>query len=92
LLHATNVIGSIDDLAEAFKESRTLKTLDIQVSGLTDKSSANALFRMISHQFQMKDSLKWKLGLRESEEVNLESIGLKKVNFSRNTLGNETAR
>lgn len=39
----------------------------------------------------MKDSLKWKHGLRNSNTLNISKIGLKHLNLNRNMLGNQTA-
>lgn len=39
----------------------------------------------------MKDQLKWKLGLRNTTEVNIGKLGLKHLNLSRNLLGRKTA-
>jgi hypothetical protein len=39
----------------------------------------------------MKDQLKWKLGLRNTSEVNIGKLGLKSLNLGRNILGKKTA-
>jgi len=39
----------------------------------------------------MKDQLKWKLGLRNTYEINIGKLGLKYLNLSRNLLGRKTS-
>ena len=49
------------------------------------------LGKIISSQFEMKDSLKWKLGLRSTTEVNTGKLGLKHINLNKNILGTKSA-
>ena len=39
----------------------------------------------------MKDELKWKMGLRNNEDVNVSRLGLKFLNLNKNSLGNQAA-
>jgi len=91
IVHCTNMSSCVGSLVQVFKHSRSLQELDLQVNGLSDKNAANHLSKVISLQFELKDSLKWKLGLRQESEVNLDTMGLKKVNFSKNWLGEKSA-
>lgn len=80
----------LQELVSCFSSSYSIEYLDLQCNDLDD-SQAPLIARMISAQFEMKDQLKWKLGLRNTNEINIGKLGLKHLNLSRNLLGKKTA-
>ena len=81
------------DLAEivnGFNGCQIIEYLDLQCNDLGDKH-AGLLVRSISGQFEMKDQLKWKLGLRNTKSFNITNLGLKHINLNRNILGTQAA-
>lgn len=64
-MHSTNVNQCVPSIVQVFKQSKSLEELDLQVNGLSDKNAASHLAKILSLQFELKDSLKWKLGLRQ---------------------------
>jgi hypothetical protein len=49
---------------------------------------AKAICDVIKEQYELKDGLKWRLGLRNPEFVNIARLGLKAINLSKNNLSN----
>ena len=46
---------------------------------------------IIKEQFERKEQLKWRLGLRNDEKIEISSIGLKFLNLSKNSFGDYAA-
>eukprot|EP00347_Sterkiella_histriomuscorum_P019064 403343098 len=91
IINQTNIASyGMQDLVNAFNFCHSVEYLDLQCNDLNDSHSP-LLARLISAQFEMKDQLKWKLGLRQTNEVNISKIGLKYINLARNQLGKKTA-
>jgi len=60
--------------------------IDFQYSNLTDKHTT-FIARIIKEQFELKEMMRWRLGLRNEAKVNVGSMGFKCLNISNNCLG-----
>jgi hypothetical protein len=49
------------------------------------------LSKIISIQFEMRDNLKWKLGLRLPQEIDVSKLGIRYVHLARNSIGSKGA-
>ena len=78
------------ELTEGLKDVKSLEMIDFQCNDLQDKHTG-ALVQLICAQSTLKDSLKWKLALRNSDKLNIPKIGIKCLVLSRNSLGNKFA-
>ncbi|CDW74317.1 UNKNOWN [Stylonychia lemnae] len=90
-LNQTNVASlGLQDLANAFILCTSIEFLDLQCNDLDD-SHAQIISKIIIQQFEMKDALKWKMGLRKNTEVDIGKLGLKHLNISRNLMTSKSA-
>lgn len=62
----------------------------MQCNDLND-SHALTLSKIISIQFEMRDNLKWKLGLRLPQEIDVSKLGIRYVHLARNAIGTKGA-
>ena len=72
----------------------SIENIDFSFCELTDKH-VPALKRIIKQQFELKEAMKWRLGLRTSKHINIAAVGIKSLNLSHNQftdgLANELA-
>ena len=78
------------ELTEGLKDVKSLELIDFQCNDLQDKHTAS-LVQLICAQSTLKDSLKWKLALRNTDKLNIPKIGIKCLILSRNSLGDRFA-
>lgn len=91
IINQTN-IGSygLAELAAGFSQCSSIEYLDLQCNDLND-SHALTLAKIISIQFEMRDNLKWKLGLRLPQEIDVSKLGIRYVHLARNSIGTKGA-
>jgi hypothetical protein len=91
IINQTN-IGSygLAELAAGFSQCSSIEYLDLQCNDLND-SHALTLSKIISIQFEMRDNLKWKLGLRLPQEIDVSKLGIRYVHLARNAIGSKGA-
>lgn len=71
---------------QGLKDVKALELIDFQCNDLQDRHSS-ALNSIITCQYSLKDSLQWKLALRNDEKLNVFKLGIKCLILSRNCLG-----
>lgn len=76
---------------EGLKDVKSLELIDFQCNDLNDKHTA-PLISIMTAQYSLKDVLRWKLGLRNDERMNIQKLGIKCLVLSRNNLSNEFAQ
>lgn len=64
--------------------------VDLQYNSLSD-SHTNTLKYLIKEQFELKENLRWRLGLRNPIEVNTTALGIRFLNLNHNKLGDQFA-
>jgi hypothetical protein len=64
--------------------------LDLQCNDLND-SHCWTLSKIISTQFEMRDNLKWKLGLRITQEIDVSKLGIRYLHLGKNLITNKGA-
>ena len=70
-------------LSVGLKKTQCLEYLDFQLSNL-NSTHGRTVCSIIKEQFEMKDTMSWRLGLRNSEHINIQKLGLKSINLARN--------
>lgn len=78
------------ELALGFSQCSSVEYLDLQCNNLND-SHGYTLAKIISTQFEMRDNLKWKLGLRLPQEIDVSKLGIRYIHLGRNNIGNKGA-
>lgn len=78
------------ELAAGFAQCSSIEYLDLQCNDLND-SHGYTLAKIISTQFEMRDNLKWKLGLRLPQEIDVSKLGIRFIHLGRNAIGNKGA-
>ncbi|TNV84927.1 hypothetical protein FGO68_gene10736 [Halteria grandinella] len=78
------------ELALGFSQCSSVEYLDLQCNNLND-SHGYTLAKIISTQFEMRDNLKWKLGLRLPQEIDVSKLGIRYIHLGRNSIGNKGA-
>jgi hypothetical protein len=64
--------------------------LDLQCNDLND-THCWTLSKIISTQFEMRDNLKWKLGLRITQEIDVSKLGIRYLHLGKNLITNKGA-
>ena len=80
----------LQELANGFLQSSSVDYLDLQCNDLTD-SHCSIIAKIITTQFEMRDNLKWKLGLRIPREIDVSKLGIRYIHLARNSIGNKGA-
>ena len=62
--------------------------MDFQCCDLDD-SHTKSMCAVIKEQYELKDQMAWKFGLRNKERLNIKQLGLKYINLARNNFGDE---
>ena len=78
----------VDGIEFGLKDVKSLEYIDFQCNELTDDCYVE-ISEMICEQYSAKDALRWKLGLRNDQLLNVEKLGLKTMVLARNNLGDK---
>lgn len=76
--------------SEGLKDVKSLELIDFQCNDLQDRHTT-PIIKMLCAQYSLKDVLRWKLGLRNKEKLNVQKLGIKCLLLSRNNLGDAFA-
>lgn len=76
----------LNRLSKGIQQSQTLEYIDFQLSNLSDKHT-QPFKNIIKDQFEYKENLTWKLGLRAQQKVVVHQIGIKYINLAKNNFG-----
>lgn len=91
IINQTNIgTYGLSELAAGFSHCSSVEYLDLQCNDLND-SHGQTLAKIISVQFEMRDNLKWKLGLRLPQEIDVSKLGIRYMHLARNSIGNKGA-
>ena len=63
--------------------SKSLQLIDFQMNNLVDRHSCG-INKIIACQYELRDQLRWKLGLRNPDQFDVSKLGIKSFNLSRN--------
>ena len=69
--------------AVGIKDVKSLETIDLQCNELEDRHE-NCIAQIVHQQCALKDVLRWKLGLRCTDRLQIEKLGVKAFNLARN--------
>jgi len=72
------------------QNAKSLETIDLQCNNLSDKHQ-QYLAKVICSQYELKDILRWKLGLRNPSKLNINRLGVKSLILSRNNFSDTFA-
>lgn len=70
-------------LTEGVMNSKSLEVIDLQCNKLVDKH-VSSIAKIICSQYEIRDLLRWKLGLRNPETLDINKLGVKCIYLSRN--------
>ena len=77
-------------LTDYLQNAKSLETIDLQCNNLSDKHH-QYLTKVVCSQYELKDILRWKLGLRCKSKLNINRLGIKSLLLSRNNFSDTTA-
>ena len=83
---ARNYLEYMHVLTDYLQTSKSIETIDLQCNELGDKHQLY-ITKVICAQYELKDVLRWKLGLRNPDTLNVSKLGVKKFVLSRNNFG-----
>lgn len=70
-------------LTEGLMHSKSLQLVDFQMNNLQDHHSCG-INKIIACQYELRDLLRWKLGLRNPDQFDVSKLGIKSFILSRN--------
>jgi len=73
-------------LTEGIMDTKSLEYVDFQCNNLQDKH-VTSIVKIICSQYEIRDLLRWKLGLRSPEILDITKLGIKIMNLSKNMFG-----
>lgn len=77
-------------LSKGLAKTLVIEYVDLQYNNLNDSHTITLKY-IIKQQFELKEDLKWRLGLRNPIDVNTTSLGIKFLNLNHNKLGDHFA-
>lgn len=66
--------------------AKSVEFIDLQLNNLQDKH-VSSFAKLICSQYEIRDLLRWKLGLRNPLILDISKLGIKSINISRNNFG-----
>lgn len=88
LIQNTN-LGARDNLhalTEGIMKAKSVEFVDFQLNNLENKH-VSSIAKLICSQYEIRDLLRWKLGLRSPHILDITKLGIKHINVSRNNFG-----
>ena len=78
------------ELVEGLMHSKSLQLVDFQMNNLQDRHSCG-INEIIACQYEVRDQLRWKLGLRNPDQFDVSKLGIKSFILSRNAFTDKFA-
>jgi hypothetical protein len=75
-------------VSKGLQKSKSVELIDFQCCDLGNQHGKD-ICSIIKEQFEMKDCLSWKFGLRNKKHMHIDSLGLKYINLARNNFDDE---
>jgi hypothetical protein len=66
----------------------SIEYVDFQFNNLSNRHIL-ALKYIIKQQFEIKEDMRWRLGLRTDKKVNITALGIKSLNLANNKFGDD---
>ena len=85
IVHSCNLAEgkNFDILSKGLWETSKVDYFDVQCNDLSDKHIPS-ITQLIKAQYEYRDGLQWRLGLRNDQYYNISTLGVKFINLGRN--------